>query len=181
MHCIRPERQYYVSYRTALQENRERGVDTYQLMDKEENELFTTFENLRTGKNLSKGWVKATYLWMIDEGSFVGEIDIRHSLTDALLHFGGNIGYSVRPSRWGEGIGTQMLGVGLDYCKRVLHLQRVLIICNDDNYGSIRVIEKNGGILQDTIQQTIEGKDLLTRRYWISLLLPLKRNEEYNY
>jgi len=177
MQLVQPEKKYFASYRNAIQENKTYGVDTYQLMDTEETELFTTLENLRTGSNLLKGWVKATYLWMIDKGEFVGEIDIRHSLTDSLLHFGGNIGYYVRPSRWGEGIGTYMLGLGLEYCKTELHLERVLLTCNDDNYGSIRVIENNGGLLHDTIEQTIQGKDLVTRRYWIKIELPLQTNE----
>ena len=62
-----------------------------------------------------------------------------------------------------------MLSRTLQYASGVLGLSRVLITCNDDNYGSARVIEKNGGILQDKVINTIQGAEILTRRYWIDL------------
>jgi predicted acetyltransferase len=39
-----------------------------------------------------------------------------------------------------------------------------LITCDDDNIGSQKVIEANGGILQDKINNQ---RGVLTRRYWI--------------
>jgi predicted acetyltransferase len=47
-----------------------------------------------------------------------------------------------------------------------LGLSRVLITCDDDNIGSQKIIESNGGRLQDTI---LEKPGKLTRRYWINL------------
>jgi len=85
------------------------------------------------------------------------------------LRFGGNIGYGVRYSRWNEGIGKEMLRQALKYAKENLQLSKVLITCNDDNYGSQCVIEKNGGILQDKIENIIDGNKRITRRYWIIL------------
>jgi len=44
----------------------------------------------------------------------------------------------------------------------------VLLTVNTQNAASIRVIEKNGGVLQDTVPHPwIEGDE--GRRYWISL------------
>jgi len=43
----------------------------------------------------------------------------------------------------------------------------VLITCDTDNIGSVRVIEKNGGKLQDHCM--IEGHNALISRYWIDL------------
>ena len=42
---------------------------------------------------------------------------------------------------------------------------RILVTCDDDNIGSIRTIEKNGGILENVVS----GPDLdkPKRRYWI--------------
>jgi predicted acetyltransferase len=45
-----------------------------------------------------------------------------------------------------------------------LGLNRILLTCNDDNLGSIRVIEKHGGELEDKVDDN--GK--LLRRYWIN-------------
>ena len=46
-----------------------------------------------------------------------------------------------------------------------LGIGRILVTCDDDNIGSIRTIEKNGGILENVIS----GPDLdkPKRRYWI--------------
>jgi len=46
-------------------------------------------------------------------------------------------------------------------------LHRILVTCDDDNIGSIRTIEKNGGILENVV----DGPDLAKpiRRYWIEL------------
>lgn len=62
-----------------------------------------------------------------------------------------------------------MLSKAIAYAKDALGLSRVLITCDDDNYGSARVIEKNGGVLQDKITNKIDGVDVITRRYWIEL------------
>ena len=48
-----------------------------------------------------------------------------------------------------------------------LGLRRALLTCDDDNRGSIKVIERNGGVLENVITDA----DLATpkRRYWIRL------------
>ena len=100
---------------------------------------------------------------------FLGEIAIRHTLTDALLRFGGNIGYGVKYSAWNKGVGTKMLSLALEYARENLSLEKVLITCNDNNASSVKVIEKNGGVLEDKIVNVIEGQRRITRRYWIQL------------
>jgi predicted acetyltransferase len=46
-------------------------------------------------------------------------------------------------------------------------VRRILVTCNDDNIGSIRAIETNGGILENVI--TEPDLDKPRRRYWIEL------------
>ncbi len=169
MELILPDKKYYPSYLEAIREYREHGVHTHPFVDVNRYDVFERFEDFRTGKNLPEGYVKATYLWLVDGDEFIGESSIRHSLTDALLRYGGHIGYGVRYTQWKKGYGTHMLSRTLQYASGVLGLSRVLITCNDDNYGSARVIEKNGGILQDKVINTIQGAEILTRRYWIDL------------
>jgi hypothetical protein len=57
------------------------------------------------------------------------------------------------------------LQVSLQIARERLALGRILVTCDDDNLGSIRTIEKNGGVL-DSI---VSGPDLKKpkRRYWI--------------
>ena len=61
-----------------------------------------------------------------------------------------------------------MLKLGLEKAKQ-LGLDKVLITCDDDNYGSIGVIENNGGILENKVRNVINNKEVITRRYWIKL------------
>lgn len=169
MELVKPSEKYYKSYIDAIEEYRQNGVDTYDFLDVSKYNIFEKIENYKTGKDLPEGYVKATYFWLVDGDEFVGEISIRHSLTDSLLKYGGNIGYGIRYSYWNNGLGTIMLSKALVYARDVLGLSKVLITCNDNNYGSARVIEKNGGILQDKIINIIDGVERLSRRYWIEL------------
>lgn len=41
----------------------------------------------------------------------VGIIDFRYPLSEFLLNFGGNIGYSIRPSERHKGYASEMLGL----------------------------------------------------------------------
>ena len=47
-----------------------------------------------------------------------------------------------------------------------LGLKRVLVTCDDDNVGSIKTIEKNGGVLESIV--TGPDGDKPKRRYWIA-------------
>lgn len=169
MQLIRPDKKYYQSYVEAIEEYHMNDVRIRPFLDTESMDIFETIKNYEKGIHLPNGWVPATYFWMVDEGEFLGEISVRHKLTEALQRFGGHIGYGVRYSKWNQGIGTEMLKRTLPYARDVLHLDKVLLTCNDDNYGSIHVIEKNGGILWDKIEHVIDGDKRLTRRYWIIL------------
>jgi Predicted acetyltransferase len=100
----------------------------------------------------------------VDEGFIVGMIAVRYKLNDYLLKFGGHIGYGVRPSQRRKGYASQMLELALEKC-RALGIGRVLITCDDDNIGSARTAEKNGGVLENKVEE--EGK--ITRRYWIEI------------
>ena len=167
MKLVLPSRLHYHSYVSAIEEYEKHGVDTYDFMDVTKYDIFERFENFKNGKNLPSGYVKSTYLWFVHDEKFIGEASIRHSLTDSLLRFGGHIGYGVRYSEWNKGYGTIMLSETLRYARKNLFLDRILITCNDTNIGSARIIEKNGGVLQDKIINVIDGSERLTRRYWI--------------
>jgi predicted acetyltransferase len=169
MELIIPNKRYFQSYLEAINEYKENNVITYDFLDASKFNIFEYMDNFRKGINLPKNYVRATYLWLVDEDEFIGEVSIRHSLTDQLLRFGGNIGYGIRFSKWNQGLGTLMLALALKYGKDVIGLKKVLITCNDDNKASSRVIEKNGGLLRDKIMNNIDGIERLTRRYWIEI------------
>ena len=58
-----------------------------------------------------------------------------------------------------------MLRQALDIAREEIGLTRVLVTCDDDNVGSIRTIEKNGGVLESIVADP----EMTTpkRRYWI--------------
>jgi predicted acetyltransferase len=112
--------------------------------------------------------VLETQLWYVEGDAFLGSVSIRHRLNDLLAAWGGHIGYAVRPSAQGRGYASAMLAGGLDYARDELGLDRVALTVNLKNLASIRVIEKNGGVLLDEVDHPwIEGDR--GRRYWIEL------------
>jgi predicted acetyltransferase len=94
------------------------------------------------------GRVPATTLWWVDDNEYVGRISIRHSLTDDLRRVGGHIGYEVRPSARGCGHATQMLAAALPVAA-ALGIDPALVTCDAANIASRRVIERNGGQLEN--------------------------------
>jgi predicted acetyltransferase len=108
--------------------------------------------------------VPATFWWIVDGGTYLGAITLRHALNEKLLEGGGHIGYGVRPSARGRGLATWALGQVVDRA-RERGMDRVLLTCDEDNVPSARTIERNGGVLED-VRDTWLGA---TRRYWIDL------------
>jgi predicted acetyltransferase len=111
-----------------------------------------------------EGRVHSTYFWMVEGDRYLGAIALRHVLNDFLLEAGGHIGYGVRPGARRQGLASWALGEVLPHAS-ALGLTRVLVTCDDTNIGSQRVIERNGGVLED-VRDTVLGR---TRRYWIDL------------
>jgi predicted acetyltransferase len=118
------------------------------------------------GENLPANHVPSTFLFAFAGPSIVGRVAIRHSLNAFLERFGGHIGYVVVPAYRRQGYATAILRQALQIAHQKLGLRRVLVTCDDDNVGSIKAIEKNGGVLESVVT----GRDGHTpqRRYWIA-------------
>jgi predicted acetyltransferase len=130
-------------------------------------EILRRIQALETGP-LPEGFVTDTMLFaFLKSGEIIGRVSIRHRLNDFLARAGGHIGYGVLPQYRQRGYATRILTESIEFCKNELKLKRVLLTCDDDNIGSIKTIEKNGGVLEDLHQ----GPSLRVpkRRYWITL------------
>jgi predicted acetyltransferase len=119
---------------------------------------------LPSGEKVRK--VPFSIRWLVEGKEFIGEASIRHELNDWLLREGGHVGYGIRPSRQRRGYGRLILALALAECRR-LGIARVLVTCDDENVASARIIEANGGVLENVLDEAIQCRRL--RRYWISL------------
>lgn len=104
--------------------------------------------------------------WLVEGEVFVGEMSFRHELNDYLRLSGGHIGYGIRPSLRGRGFGKRLLALG-KVRAQAQGLGALLVTCHDDNPASARIIEANGGELEDIVDDIFGGGPL--RRYWIRL------------
>lgn len=124
---------------------------------------------IRNPATVPEGKVQGTLFLSVREsdGKLVGMIDVRHALNEHLRQFGGNIGYSIRPSERRKGYAREQLRLALTFCKETLGLNRVLITCKTTNEGSRRTILSAGGVYENTVHEPDRGVDL--QRYWITL------------
>jgi len=169
MKLVLPTIRYKQSYEEALEESKNEPGDTI-LAKPEEGQSFEEFVQLLNdntrGKNLPNGWVPATTFWLIDKDELIGRVQIRHVLNDFLLKQNGHIGYFIRPSKRKMGYGKKILQLGLVEAKN-LGISKALVTCDEGHFASQKIIEANGGILEDIIE-TEKGKPK-TRRYWINV------------
>jgi predicted acetyltransferase len=91
--------------------------------------------------------VPSNTFWLIEGDTFIGAVSIRaRADTHILAHFGGHVGFRIRPSMRRRGHGTRQLALALAIC-RGIGISLVRLSCDEDNVGSRRIIETNGGLL----------------------------------
>lgn len=171
---VLPSAKYKASYIEAVQEFQAdhsfpligRDYDKLSIPELEAN--FEDYvENKKSesrGENIPQGWVPSTTYWLVDDGEFVGRVGIRHHLNEFLEKTGGHIGYDIRPSKRGKGYGSKLLELALSKAQE-LGISRALLTCDATNVASRKIIEKNGGMYQDSISNPETGVDKL--RFWV--------------
>jgi predicted acetyltransferase len=127
------------------------------------------------GEGLPPAFVPNTFLVAVVDGVIVGRVSIRHVLNDFLLRLGGHVGYAVIPSRRRLGYATELLRQTLPLARR-LGIERVLLTCDEDNIGSRKVIEANGGVLENAVHGP--GLRVPKLRYWIGLPSTYRKSGE---
>jgi predicted acetyltransferase len=101
--------------------------------------------------------------WILDEDEVVGGVALRYANAPRVQQQG-HVGYGVRPSRRGEGVATWALGEVLRHAA-ASGLRQVLLVCLDDNIGSIKTIERHDGLFE----RVVADDGVRLRRYWIDL------------
>lgn len=111
-----------------------------------------------------KGWVEGEEYAICKDGKMIGRVNFRKALNKyLLLHSSGHIGYAIKHSERGNGYATTALKLMLDKVWEMGYGE-VMISCNDRNFASRRVIEKNGGVLNRVNMINPEEPE---REYWI--------------
>lgn len=162
-------KEYQEAYIKSLEKIEQKLMKKHNLMfvDINEVDIIQKFKDNRDRAKLPKGYVPSYDYFLVDDDKFIGIIHIRIELTPSLLRYGGHIGYAINPTYWCQGYGTEILKLGLKKAIELGLKDKVLITCDDDNIGSYKIIEKNGGILENKIENEANGEHFLTRRYWI--------------
>jgi predicted acetyltransferase len=115
------------------------------------------------GRNLSDDHVTADF-WLAEvDGRVVGRTSIRHRLNAALAREFGHIGYAVLVAERRRGYATEILRQSLVRAHQV-GVTDALVICNQDNLGSARTIERCGGVFES---QAVNSEGEVIRRYWV--------------
>jgi predicted acetyltransferase len=143
----------------------EYSIDAEQLEAKFE-ELMARLVAAKDPANAPPGELAYEDFWLIEGHEWIGKLTLRTTINAKYLHAGGHIGYEIRPSKRRHGYGTILLRMGLDLA-RERGIQRVLLTCDETNIASRKVIENNGGHLENAVE--VEGQTVLKMRYWINL------------
>lgn len=100
------------------------------------------------------------------DNKIVGIIDLRHHINHPVLGtWGGQVGYTVRPSERKKGYAKEILRQNLIKA-REMGLDKLLITCDESNVASEKTIVANGGVFESLIDS---GDGELKKRYWITL------------
>ncbi len=168
-----PAPQYKKSFLEGIHEFQREGLLLEYDIQRIDRDFATFLNNVQFRKDRTKlppHLVPSTDYWLIlgdeESGTFIGRLSLRHELNAFLLKIGGHIGYQIRPSLRRRGYGTEQLRLGLQKA-REHGLIRVLVTCDENNIGSKKIIEYNGGQLENAID--IEGSPVKKLRYWIDL------------
>ncbi len=174
---VRLEEKYRPQLEEMMEEWKSSGENIIpQAIDKVDYRDFDNYLESLEIKEATDQLVTDTTLFCLDteENRFVGAVNIRHQLNDYLLQAGGHIGDGVRPSKRGKGIGTEMVALTLEECRR-LGISRVLMCCSRDNIPSARTIQKNGGVLENEVEEN--GR--IIQRYWIDLMTRSEKARQF--
>ena len=123
-------------------------------------------EDEEYAKSVNKCPGKTFLLIREDDNKIVGSINIRWNLNEAMLNFGGHIGYGVRPTERRKGYNKINLYLGMIKAKKV-GLDRVMLDCDVNNLGSDRTLKALGGTLKRTEIDPSDG--VLTNIYWFDV------------
>lgn len=149
-------------YRAAGESRHER---VFRMTDEDFYAYLRSLEDEARDEATPANMVPQTTFWVVmDDNTLIGSVRVRHRLNETLEREGGHIAVDIRPSQRGKGYGGRALLLSLEKAAEI-GLEKVLIVCDNENTASISLIEKYGGELIDEVYSPRCGKPV--RRYWM--------------
>lgn len=110
------------------------------------------------------------------DNKIVGMVNIRLALNEKLKKYGGNIGYSIRPTERQKGYNKNNLYLALLVCKK--HgIKEVLMDCDKDNLASAKTMKSLGGVLLKEYYDE-ENAKAIVQDYIIDVEESIENNKE---
>ena len=161
--------QYKEAYLDSLEQIKLGNMKKHNLMfmNPDEEDIVQKMKDNRDPLKLPPNYVPSYDFFAVEDEKLIGVIHIRVRLTVKLLQYGGHIGYGINPKYWKMGYGTELLKLALEQYSDLIEDKSILITCDDDNIGSYKIIEANGGKLENKVENEDNGEVFITRRYWI--------------
>lgn len=101
------------------------------------------------------------------DGQLIGACDVTIERENE-----GDLGYILSREAWGQGYASEVASALVQAGFEQLHLKRIFAICDVNNYGSIRVLEKAGLRREALLENYKEAKG----RWWNVYFYALTRN-----
>ncbi len=161
---------YKDSYRAFVAELAAKGEEPIPFTLSMPNENFEAFvaglAGFERGIGIPADFVPHSAFWLVEGSEVVGVSSLRHRLTEKLREEGGHIGYGIRPSARGRGLGKAILALTLQEAAR-RGIDRALLTCAKENAASAAVIAANGGVLES--ESWVERRGEVVQRWWIEV------------
>lgn len=176
LYLVNPDLYFFEQYNDMMREWNESGTQIApwfldQPFENLENfaEWIQMLDNCKNA-NLDKKYSSTSSYFVTDENDrLIGATSLRHYLTVEGYNTWGHIGYGVRPSERRKGYAVQMLKMMLEEAK-LKKIRKALVACHTSNTGSVKVIERCNGRLENIIPDPNEKGETINR-YWFDVNL----------
>lgn len=132
-------------------------------------------ENKEYAEKLGKAQIKTFLLIRKEDDKVVGALNIRWNLPEKLNLFSGNIGYGIRPTERRKGYNKINLYLGIVEAQKI-ELDKIKLVCETSNLGSVKTIEALGGTLEKTDIDPYDG--ILTNIYLFNVEETINKYKE---
>lgn len=168
---IRPNQKYKKEYFDYLNEVKLSGdISKLGEVALKENENFNMMlsrtMSIREDENMLEKHGVRNVFWILYNNEIVGSANVRENLNEKTYYTIGNVGYYIKKSARNNGYATKALKLIKEYYKSI-GINRILLMCEEDNIESQKVILNNDGILEKTIKKSNTNNNILC--YWIDI------------